>query len=139
MLVLTGKIVSGLGEAGPNLKQQLPFLINSFPEIKDCYHGSINLELSEPLKILRPDFISDPIKWWFGREDVEEQFSITRIKFENNHLSVGAWIYDPHQSPHRRDLLHVEIIAPSVRLSRDRICKIYIDREHKTKPFYLVV
>ena len=139
MFIVEGKIIDGYGAASPNIKWQMPLLISAFPEIKDCYRGSINLELAKPIKIITPDFTSKPIKWFPDRNDIEEEFSFTRIKFENNSSLTAAWIYDPHNSPHRRDPFHLEIIAPLIQLRRDKVCRIHIDRKYELIDFYFVI
>jgi CTP-dependent riboflavin kinase len=143
MVIIEGKIVKGYGAARQNLEWQMPYFIKTFPEIKDCYLGSINLELLRPLKILTPDFTTDPIKWHPGYPNLEERFGFTRIKLEtvnsaDNSSIVAAWIYDPHNSPHRPDPFYVEIIAPEISLDDIKLCKIHLDKDYKTTPFIIV-
>jgi len=143
MVIIEGKIVNGYGAARQNLEWQMPYFIEVFPEIKGCYLGSINLELVKPLKILMPDFTTGPIKWHPVHINLEERFSFIRIKLETvnsagNNSVVDAWIYDPHNSPHRPDPFYVEIIAPKIELSNVGLCRVHIDRDYKEQPFIIV-
>ncbi|MDP3042569.1 MAG: hypothetical protein Q8N62_07635 [Candidatus Omnitrophota bacterium] len=138
MIIIEGRIVTGMGCARYNLKFQMPFFIEVFPEIKDCYLGSINVELGKPLKIFNPDFETNSIKWSPDDKNFEEKFSFTRIKFEIEEQLVDAWIYGPHKSPHRVNPFYIEIIAPEIKLGNNKLCRIHLDKNYSESPFIII-
>jgi len=133
MDIIDGIIVDGMKSASQNLEWQMPYFLEVFPEIKNCYLGSINVKLQQPSKrLLTPDFETHPIKWHHIHKDLEEKFSFTRIRFEaiglSNNQLVDAWIYDPHNSPHRLNPFQVEIIARKIEIGDNKLCRIYLDK-----------
>lgn len=144
MIEIYGRVAAGLGIATKNLLVQLPLIAKDFPEIADCFPGSINLILESPLRIETPDFITSAIDWG---EQVEV-FHFTRIQFEP--LSAGlprqgarpihnGWIYGPQNSDHRVDPFYLEIISRQ-RLDFDRNggIRVRIDRHGRTAPWIVI-
>lgn len=119
-------IVPGLGVATGTLARQLPLIAQTFPEIMDCYPGTLNLKLELPLEVIRPDHRTPPLAWTpSGR--TQEVFDLLRIELEFAHLSapVNAWLYVAHNSPHRSTPTLHEVIAPKLRLEDVRKCRIH--------------
>lgn len=125
---IEGEIQKGAGEANLTLKLQLPELMKFFPEVKDCFPGTINVRLKEPLQALSPDFTSEPIKWLPERR--AEEFSFTRVKFElvseGKNDITDAWIYEAESSPHKADPSYIEIVAPYLTLGSSTACRIHL-------------
>ncbi len=140
MLAIKGLVKTGLNKANYTLPLQMKHFAPVFPEIKDCYRASINIELEMPLKILSYDFVTKPIKW--DPDYPEEQFGFVRIKLICEHnggqKQTDAWIYDPFNSRWHSDLFRYEIIAPWVDFDRDKPCYINIDCKHNETPVYCI-
>ena len=143
MLILEGRIENGYGAARPNFEMQMPYFVETFPEIKGCYFGTINVRLDVPIKILKPDFQTTPIKWHPQHPNMEEVFSFTRINFQivdglkENQL-IEAWIYDPQHSPHHRDPFYYEVVTSKIELSAVRHCRVYLNRSYKEDRWFII-
>lgn len=117
---------SGEGKAGRTIAIQLPLIAQTFPEIRSCHPGTINLELESPLIIVRPDHRTQPIKWKQNLE-IGEVFDLVRIRLETRLGDTvhDAWLYIAHRSEHRKNLSHHELIAPFLKL--DGIQEFVVD------------
>ena len=67
---LKARIVPGLGVAQGTLARQLPLISQGFPEVVDCYPGTINMELECPLEVTQPDHRTAPLAWTPDRKSV---------------------------------------------------------------------
>ena len=130
-----GTIFKGHGVASKNIKFQLPQLVWQFPEIKDVFPGSINVQLVTPLRNLKYDYTTVPTPWWDvdqhrpGQWAIEE-FSFLRIWFEYpaHGPAYRAWIFGCHNSqwfsnPHRFEIIAEEIAG----IVSGAHCRIRID------------
>jgi hypothetical protein len=132
--IIDAKVFQGCGVASKNIKFQLPHLVWQFPEIKDIFPGSINVQLDEPLQNLKYDYTTLPTPWW----DVDlqnpghwavETFSFRRVGLE---CPMGgpvycAWIFGCHNSQWFSDPLRHEIIAEKIAaISYGARCRIHI-------------
>ena len=127
---LNARIISGLGVATGTLARQLPLIGEKFPEVTGCHAGTINLEFSVPLVVVRPDHRTEPLAWTpSGR--TTEIFDLLRIELEFSHLSEGipAWLYVAHGSPHRRTPTIHEVIAPHINISGASHCRLHLPAE----------
>ncbi|MBI0471267.1 glycosyltransferase family 9 protein [Pectobacterium parmentieri] len=126
-LSLQAKIIPGLGVATGTLTRQLPLIAQDFPEIADCYPGTLNLRLELPLELIHPDHRTPPLAWTpSGR--TREVFDLLRVELEFSHLPtpVGAWLYVAHLSPHRATPTLHEVIAPKLVLGDVRQCRVHL-------------
>jgi len=62
-MTLTATVIKGLGAATANLKKQLPPIAEEFPEVRDCFHGTLNVELERGLLVLSADHRTKPVNW----------------------------------------------------------------------------
>lgn len=113
MLEVRATHKSGTGTASRNLVTQLPVIGVAFPEINGCHFGTINLELECPIIFIGYDHRTAPIAWDMHRPTVTEQFDLVRVTVElkTSRIPKPAWVYIPHDSPHRGHLKTHEIIA----------------------------
>ncbi|MCJ8205388.1 glycosyltransferase family 9 protein [Pseudomonas sp. RGM2987] len=126
-LAVDAHIVSGLGVATGTLARQLPLISRSFPEIADCHPGTLNLQLSRPLRLIHPHHRSAPLAWTpSGR--TREVFDLLRIELEFDHLAhrVPAWLYVAHGSPHRQTPTVHEVIATRLELNGAQRCRVHL-------------
>lgn len=131
--IIDATIIRGCGVASKNIKFQMPHLIWHFPEIKDIFTASINVNLDKALTISKVDFTTLPIAWWDVDEKqghwAVERFSFVRIKFE---YPIGgtchtAWFFDCHNSAYHGDTFRFEIITEKIaNLSNGQRCRIHI-------------
>lgn len=124
---LKARIVPGLGVAQGNLARQLPLISQGFPEVADCYPGTINIELEYTLEVTQPDHRTAPLAWTpSGR--TTEVFDLLRIELEFGPLPrrVPAWLYLAHASPHRGTPTVHEVITQQLNLSGVSECKIHL-------------
>jgi hypothetical protein len=127
VITLHARIVVGLGVATGTLARQLPLISQAFPEVGECYPGTINLLLERPLVVTRPDHRTAPIAWTpSGR--ITEVFDLVRIELELDHspLRVPAWLYIAHGSPHRQTPSTHEVIAQALDLEGIQGCRIHL-------------
>ncbi|WP_306108802.1 glycosyltransferase family 9 protein [Pseudomonas sp. FSL R10-1339] len=126
-LALDAYIVSGLGVATGTMARQLPLISQSFPEVAECHPGTLNLQLSRPLRLIRPHHRSAPLAWTpSGR--TREVFDLLRIELEFDHLAhrVPAWLYVAHGSPHRQTPTVHEVIATRLALNEAKCCRVHL-------------
>jgi hypothetical protein len=125
---IDGRIVPGYMAAAGTLAKQLPKIELEYPPIEGCHPGSMNVLLFIPLRVIDPDYTTAPIEWEPGHR---ERFSLTRIGFE---CPIGgwrypAWIYDPHDSPHRFNDYLVEVIARTIPgVDYGAYCRLHLTR-----------
>ncbi|MGY2227689.1 glycosyltransferase family 9 protein [Pseudomonas tolaasii] len=127
VITLHARIVAGLGVATGTLARQLPLISQAFPEVGECYPGTINLLLERPLVVTRPDHRTAPIAWTpSGR--ITEVFDLVRIELELDHspLRVPAWLYIAHGSLHRQTPSTHEVIAQALDLEGIQGCRIHL-------------
>lgn len=129
MIVLQACIIPGLGAATGTLSRQLPLISQNFPEVSDCYRGTINLEVECPLTVTTPDHRTAPLAWTASRRTTEV-FDLLRIELELNtdHATqlVPAWLYIAHFSPHRQTPTIHEVIAKPLNLTNVESCRIHL-------------
>ncbi len=126
-LSLDAHIVSGLGVATGTLARQLPLISRSFPEVAECHPGTLNLQLSRPLRLIHPHHRSAPLAWTpSGR--TREVFDLLRIELEFDHFAhrVPAWLYVAHGSPHRHTPTVHEVIATRLELNGAKRCRVHL-------------
>jgi hypothetical protein len=126
--VINGVVVQGLGAAAKTLAIQIPLIEEEFPEIRCCHRASINIQLKNALRIEDPDYTTGPIPWAGPPGEV---FGFLRILLEYpaGATSKRAWIYIPHDSPHRNNRCHVEVIAERMQhIAYGSRCRIHIER-----------
>lgn len=135
-IVINASITNGLGAATQTLAHQLPLIASEFPEIAVCHRGTINLRLEVPLWVLVPDHRTKPIAWWPGRSKTEV-FDFVRIELEvpTYASAVPAWLYIPHDSPHRKTIHIQEAITTQLNLTGVESCRIKINRSVLRPPW----
>ena len=135
-ITIRGKRTRGLGIATETVAAQMPQLVRSFPEIKDCFPGTINVELETPLVVERPDHQTGLMTWIYKGAPVTEHFGFLRIEFEAppGAPRVPAWLYIASASPHRQTPRIHEVLAPRVEIPAVCDCAIHIDRRFTTSP-----
>ena len=126
-LAVDAQIVSGLGVATGTLARQLPLISRSFPEVADCHPGTLNLQLSRPLRLIHPHHRSAPLAWT-PSGSTKEVFDLLRIELEFDHLAhrVPAWLYVAHGSPHRQTPAVHEVIATRLELNGAKRCRVHL-------------
>jgi hypothetical protein len=125
-----GSVVSGTGTAAHNLQTQLPLIAAGFPEIAQCFPGTLNVKLEKALLVLSPDHRTEPIDWHPDHAP-GEIFDILRIQLEapEGTLMIPACLYIAHNSPHQKDLTMHEVIALKVQVSTGgQVCHPYLTR-----------
>jgi len=126
--VINGVVVQGLRAATRTLELQIPLIEKEFPEIGSCRRSSINIQLKNALRIEKPDHTTGPILWAGPPGEI---FSFLRVSLE---FPIGAgpkraWIYVPHDSPHRNNRCQVEVICPPIQnLGYGSQCRIHIEQ-----------
>jgi len=121
------KIVSGLGAASSTLKRQLPLIRKQFNFIQNCWPGTINLRLSEPVNLLNVDFETTPIAWTPSGKTTESfGFIEIALVFPGRLKRVQGWLYLASNSPHRHDNHTFEVITQKLNLEGVSDCQIYI-------------
>ncbi len=126
-LVLEADLVCGLGAATGTLARQLPLISEAFPEIADCHPGTLNLQLSRPLRLIHPHHHSEPLAWTpSGR--TRESFDLLRIELEFDQFTsrIPAWLYVAYNSPHRQNARMHEVIATRLELGGVRRCRVHL-------------
>jgi hypothetical protein len=129
-------VFKGAGVFSKNIKYQMPHLVWQFPDIKDIYPASINVQLDKRLPIRKYDCTTLPIPWF----DVDysgrvlgwqvERFSFLEIQLE---FPIGgqlyrAWIMDCHNSAtFHNDPLRFEIISNKIPgVTNGQRCRLHI-------------
>lgn len=126
-LILPARIVPGLGVASRNLRLQLPLIAKRFPEVADCYPGTINVRFEQALTVEHPDHRSPALAWVPGRL-VREVFEFVRVELEleGHPAAIPAWLYVAQDSPHRATPYIHEVIAARQDLQGVTACRIRI-------------
>ena len=136
MTAIRGKRTRGLGIATQTVAAQMPQLVESFPELKNCFRGTINVELEHPLLVERPDHETGDITWYYQDTPVTEHFGFLRIEFEAppGGPRVQAWLYIASNSPHRLTPRIHEVLAPRLEIPPECDCILYVDRGQLRSP-----
>ncbi len=102
------------------LAKQWPEVIKQVPEMHDCFQGTINVDLVALVLIINPERTVPPFEWEPGHI---EGFGVLEIKFEwpIDTEPVRAWVYLPHHSPHRYNMLRAEVITKEIPLLRSKM------------------
>jgi len=137
MIKIKGYVTKNAGAETTNVGGQLPLIAKEFPEVEPCHKGTINLLLTKPLIVLKPDYQTAPIQW-LGRNSAGEVFDLLRVELEITRVSkkIQAWLFIPHWSPNRvKPWLH-EVIAPYCEgIQAGDECIIHIKREYVSLDF----
>ena len=135
-ITIRGKRTRGLGIATETVAAQMPLLVRTFPEIRDCFSGTINVELETPLRVQRPDHQTGSITWLYKGSPVTEHFGFLRIAFEAppGGLRVPAWLYIASASPHRATPRIHEVLAPRLDIPSQCDCVISFDHPITKSP-----
>ena len=133
---IRGVRTRGLGIGTETVAAQMPQLAQSFPELKNCFRGTINVELEQPLLVERPDYETDDITWYYHGTPVTEHFGLLRIEFEapTGEQRVPGWLYIASASPHRLTPRVHEVLASRLDLPAECDCILYIDRDPLRAP-----
>jgi hypothetical protein len=137
-IVINGTIKRGLGAASTTVKLQLEQLARVYPPIARVHAGTINVQLERPLRVNNPSFTSEPIRW---HPHALERFSFLEIEFEcpSGAPRREAWIYIPHNSPHRPNLFIAEVLAEKIEgVQPDMACRILINHPHHQSEVIIV-
>jgi hypothetical protein len=90
-MILEGTIVKGLRSASRVLPSWLPKLAQYHNELTDSYHGTINVDVGDPID-LKIDFRTPSIDWF-----PQVEFIRIRLEFPIGNISdAKAWIYQPY-------------------------------------------
>jgi hypothetical protein len=128
MIVVDGTVITGLAGQGASLTvpQQWPTVVRFIPAIQNCEQRTINVQLKHPLLIQNPD-LTLSVPWGGGLEAI----SFVEIEFEcpTGQPPRQAWIYIPHNSPHRSNSFFAEIVTSKVdNLKPFAECRLYLRR-----------
>ena len=99
------------GKARENLVRQVPLIVPGFPEIRDYYPATINVDFEPKVLLAGWDHRTPPIPWEGG--DDGEVFDLVRVRlvFDELGVRVRALWYVAHWSVHRRDPHRHEFLA----------------------------
>ncbi len=124
MIELKGIKSSGFGAASHTLGKQLELIRNLYPEISDCYSGTLNIHLDSDFIIVNPDYRTGEIQWAPGC--LSEIFDFLKVELFIPRLnrSYIAWIYVAYNSPHRSRLNFHEVICEKINDLHDNECLI---------------
>jgi hypothetical protein len=107
---------------------QAPLLRTYFPEISECYLGTINFILDIAFQVRLPDIVTPPLAWHPSNPS-GERFGITKIGLT---LPDGeghdAWIFTSEGSPHRFNDHLVEVVAKRVGVTIGDKCVLTVAR-----------
>jgi hypothetical protein len=139
-LIIDARTKTGFGAAHKTVKFQMLHVALEFPEIKDVFPATINIQLNNPLWIRNPDHTTPPLPWWdvVHSTFAVEIFSFVRIKFEYplNASLREAWIYIAHNSPHMLDPCMFELISDKIpNLTSETPCRVHIDKGQRADAF----
>src|SRR5579863_6643637 len=136
MIILDGRPGPGIHKASNFLVRQLPLIAETYPDVRNCHPGTINVLFDKGLIVARPDHRTPPLDW--GPGGVPEAFDLVEIRFEApiGSAAVRSWLYIPHHSPHRKTPQLHEVITPS-KLNLDGIkeFRVHLDREVVLLPY----
>jgi hypothetical protein len=108
------------------LPEQWPIVVRFIPAIQQCEQRTINVQLKHALHVKEPDVMLY-VPWGAGSENV----SIIEIEFEYpvSGPTQKAWIYYPHNSPHRRNPFIQEIVTSKIASLQPLVdCRLHILR-----------
>jgi hypothetical protein len=129
MRAIKGKVQQGRGESKNTVHEQMPFFKKVFPEVADCYEGTINILLEKPLVIITPDFVSEPLPWHPAFKIVKggEVFKFLRIVLALEGCDpVNAWVYRAQFSPYQNNPYYLEVLAPYLNFTSTPDCTVEV-------------
>lgn len=109
--IIAGVVVKGLGAARHFVKGQLPGFARIFPEVKDCFPGTINVLSAQGLVLQSPDCRIPPMPE--VSPFLNEFFDLWRaqVRFGLSKVWRKAWVYRSSDSIHRLNPCYLELIA----------------------------
>ena len=110
-VLLSGRIVSGLGSASVNVPMQMPFFKTYEPRLTNCHPATLNVLLDAPLVVVRWDIDTGKVNWK-RKPHRGERFSFLEIAFFYNDARYEGWIYYARNSPHCGNLFNAELMLP---------------------------
>ena len=134
MNTVPATIISGLGAASGTVVLQRPHLERHFPDIRNCYDGTINVLLGYPVEIRLPDFVTPPLLW--AANSQAERFGLTKIelKLDADERAYPACVYTAEFSPHLFKTGVLEILAEKIDgIQAGRKCSIGFHRLQRAK------
>lgn len=134
---INAKLERGLNCAHNSLALQLPHVTREFPELANCYPGTLNLRLEVPLLVLVPDHRTKPIAW-YPQTTEAETFDFLRMRLEAplGAVPIPAWFYIAHWSKHRADLWLQEVVThQKLKIANGAVCRVHIDRPLVQLPY----
>jgi len=127
---------SGLNAASKAIPLQFDYLVHDYNSISNCFKGTINIQLDYDLIVLNPDHRSKPLKW--NKAIPEEVFDFLSVKLFIPRLNIeySAWLYIPHNSPHRnRQNIHEILCEKIENLNECENLKLRIDKQFVILPY----
>lgn len=135
---IEGEIIQGMGAAAGAVEKQLPELQKYEPLLASCHPGTLNVMLNQPLFVRKWDIVTDPIHWYVRDPNHCERFGLLSVVFLHQDTVTNAWIFDPHNSPHRLNPFLVEILAPKLDAQIGDRCNLDIRHPTKTRSYLIV-
>jgi hypothetical protein len=114
---------------------QYLFFQENYPEFAAELAGShwatINLSFEEKLKPNSWEYHFPEVAWLPGCPDWSEPISFLPLRLSCNGLTFKAWLYKPHNSPHRHNEHLWEVIAPFINdLACNTQCTVEINGKY---------
>jgi hypothetical protein len=115
-----------VGAASESLPKQWEKLTDKIPAMRDCFPATINVDLQWALLILNPENTVPAFEWEPGHV---EGFGLLEIKFEwpLGAPPAQAWLYLPHHSFHRYNMLRAEIITKEIEALKELTARALTD------------
>lgn len=136
MISLDGQPGPGVHQAGNFLLRQLPLIAVTYPAVRHCHPGTINVLFDVGLVLARPDHRTPALDW--GPGGTPEVFDLAEIQFEApaGAVAVQGWLYVPHHSPHRQTpQLHEVILPRKIALNGATRFRVHLDRQAVALPY----
>ncbi|HNV63492.1 MAG TPA: hypothetical protein PKN54_11195 [Candidatus Cloacimonas acidaminovorans] len=127
---------SGINVASKTIPLQFEYLIQEYNRISNCFKATINIQLDYDLIVLNPDYRSKPLKW--NKTIPEEVFDFLSVKLFIPRLNIeySAWLYIPHNSPHRnRQNIHEVLCEKIENLNECENLKLRIVKQFVILPY----
>jgi len=109
------------------LKMQVPEVVKTFPEISEFYAGTLNVQLDQPLVVVRSDHTARALG---------EVIDIVCVQLEVKEKMHSGWLWVAKTSPLRKtpDVHEFVLPKPKIDIQDGEQCIVHIGRECLVTP-----
>jgi hypothetical protein len=139
MTTIKGRFCNGYGMAKKCLPAQVKFFRDKLPEIDSMYSdGTLNVDLENPIRFLRYEYVFPKIKWAEDRDAETIAFIKAGILPHSVRFKdpVQCLLYFAESSSHQLNPFMLEVVTEKLDLIGVQECSIYFSQPLRKADWY---